>query len=257
MAAQPSASLTAGYDNMIQFPSHEKPWLLQHLTIDPRARILVLAPHPDDFDAIGVSMRYLRDHGNPIFVGVISSGSSGVEDGFCSPPTPGVKRQVREQEQRGSCQFFNLPLSHLTFLNLEEDDQSHPHDSPSNFAKVRSYVQRMNPQVVFLPHGHDTNVTHQLTYAFYERIASESAGPITALLNRDPKTIAMRDDVFTCFGEAEAAWKGQLLRYHQSQQQRNLNTRQHGFDERILQVNRQIAKSAPIHAMYAEVFELA
>ncbi len=241
---------------MIQFPSHEKPWLLQHLVIDSRARILVLAPHPDDFDAIGVSMRYFRDHGNPIFVAVISSGSSGVEDRFCSPPTPDVKRQVREQEQIASCQFFNLPRSHLTFLNLQEDDQSHPLDSPSNFDNVRLHFRKVQPNIVFLPHGHDTNVTHQLTYAFYERIASESAVPMTAFLNHDPKTIAMHHDVFTCFGEPEAAWKGQLLRCHQSQHQRNLHTRQYGFDERILQVNRQVAKSAPIESRYAEAFEL-
>lgn len=242
---------------MIQFPDHDKPWLLQHLVIDPEARILVLAPHPDDFDAIGVSMRYLRDNGNPIFVGVMSSGSSGVEDGFCSPPTADAKREAREREQIASCQFFDLPPSHLTFLRLQEDAQSHPLDSPSNLDHVRAYFHKIRPNLVFLPHGRDTNATHQLTYAFYERIASESVAPMTAFLNRDPKTIDMNHDVFTCFGEPEAAWKGQLLRCHQSQHQRNLNTRQYGFDERILRVNREIATSAPVETIYAEAFELA
>jgi len=31
-------------------------------------RVLVLAPHPDDFDAIGVTLRFLHKRGNSIFV---------------------------------------------------------------------------------------------------------------------------------------------------------------------------------------------
>ena len=77
-----------------------------------------------------------------------------------------------------------------------------------------------------------------------------------ALLNRDPKTIEMRQDVYSVFGEAEALWKGTLLRFHQTQHQRNLRTRQHGFDERILRVNRQTARELGGAAAYAEVFEL-
>ncbi len=109
------AEVLSRVGDMIHFPEHEKPWLFEHIEIDPRARILVLAPHPDDFDAIGVSMRCLHDQGNPIYVGVMSSGSSGVEDRFCMPPTPDVKRRIREREQRASCAFFDLPSGRLTF----------------------------------------------------------------------------------------------------------------------------------------------
>ena len=77
-----------------------------------------------------------------------------------------------------------------------------------------------------------------------------------ALLFRDPKTGAMRDDVILTFDEATAAWKGALLRCHRSQQQRNLNTRGHGFDERILRVNRASAAGLGIAEPYAEAFEL-
>jgi len=75
-------------------------------------------------------------------------------------------------------------------------------------------------------------------------------------LIHDPKTIQMRHDLYTVFGEDEAEWKGQLLRFHQSQHQRNLRTRQYGFDERILKVNRQIARELQASASYAEGFEL-
>jgi hypothetical protein len=66
----------------------------------------------------------------------------------------------------------------------------------------------------------------------------------------------MRHDVYTVFREKDAEWKGQLLRFHESQQQRNLNTRNHGLDERVLRVNRTIAQESLQMNMYAEAFEL-
>ena len=88
------------------------------------------------------------------------------------------------------------------------------------------------------------------------RIASEAGYPIAALFNRDPKTIGLRTDIYTAFGEEDAQWKAQLLRFHDSQQQRNLNTRGHGFDKRILDTNRQIARELGLQAPYAEAFEV-
>lgn len=90
----------------------------------------------------------------------------------------------------------------------------------------------------------------------FRKIATEAGYSITAFLNRDPKTISMRHDVYTVFGEKDAAWKGQLIRFHESQQQRNLNVRNHGLDERILGLNRRIAKENLRLDMYAEVFEI-
>ena len=80
--------------------------------------------------------------------------------------------------------------------------------------------------------------------------------PIIALYIRDPKTIRLRMDVYTPFGEAEAQWKAGLLRCHESQHRRNLRTRGHGFDDRILNTNRQIALELGVPAPYAEAFEI-
>jgi hypothetical protein len=67
----------------------------------------------------------------------------------------------------------------------------------------------------------------------------------------------MQHDAFMVFGEREAAWKAELLRNHRSQHQRNLNTRGHGFDERILRVNREIAaKHMEMDHQYTEAFEV-
>ena len=66
----------------------------------------------------------------------------------------------------------------------------------------------------------------------------------------------MRHDVYTPFDEGVAEWKAELLRFHDSQHQRNLNTRGHGFDERVLGANREIAKELNLDAPYAEVFDV-
>lgn len=232
------------------------PLFLHSLKLPKDLRILVLAPHPDDFDEIGITMRFFMDNGNPLYVGVVSSGASGVEDDFCSSPTPKAKAEIREKEQRESCDFFGLPDSHLTFLRLQEDLASHPVENHENFERVQQYFLEKQPDLVFLPHGNDTNPGHQRTYAIFRKIALRAGYPITAFLNRDPKTIHMRHDLYTVFGSKDAEWKSQLLRFHRSQHQRNLNTRNHGFDERILKVNRQIAQEISETALYAEAFEL-
>ena len=232
------------------------PVFLHSIQVPKELVTLVLAPHPDDFDEIGITMRFFRDNGNPIYVVVLSSGASGVEDGFCSPPTRQAKGGIREEEQRKSCKFFGLPESHLTFLRLEEDHAGDIIENELNFERVLDHFLNIRPDLVFLPHGNDTNIDHQRTYAIFQRIASGAGYSITAFLNRDPKTISMRHDVYTVFGEKDAEWKGQLLRFHESQQQRNLNTRNHGLDERVLNVNRKTAQENLQMTTYTEVFEL-
>ena len=66
----------------------------------------------------------------------------------------------------------------------------------------------------------------------------------------------MRIDCYTEFGEEEAQWKSNLLRFHASQHQRNLNTRNRGFDERILDMNRLSARELGSGKEYAEAFEM-
>jgi LmbE family N-acetylglucosaminyl deacetylase len=233
-----------------------RPACLNALAIPSDLRVAVLAPHPDDFDAVGVTLRLFQRNGNRIELAVLTSGASGVEDGFCSPPSREEKARVREDEQRASCRFFGLPLERLTFLRWAEDGTGGLADRRANCGAIRRYLLEWAPQIVFLPHGNDTNRDHRLVWSMARRAASESGLSVAAFLIRDPKTVAMRVDAYTAFGEEEAGWKARLLRFHRSQQERNLNTRKKGFDDRILGVNRQAAKELQITAPCAEAFEL-
>jgi LmbE family N-acetylglucosaminyl deacetylase len=237
--------------------SGPRPTPIPSCSIPQGMRLLVLAPHPDDFDAIGATLRFFRDNGNPIFLAVLSTGASGVEDTFCTPPTEETKAKVREQEQRRSCQFFGLQDTHLDFVQLSEDHDGHILESHENLEQIRRCVHEIRPTIVFLPHGNDTNACHRRTCGMFMRVASEADFPLAAFFNKDPKTISMRYDLYTAFGSEEAEWKAALLRFHSSQHQRNLNTRGMGFDERILEVNRQIAAACPGNQEFAEAFECA
>ena len=90
----------------------------------------------------------------------------------------------------------------------------------------------------------------------FRHIALQAEQPLAALMNRDNKTIKMRMDLYKSFGKEEAQWKAELLRCHDSQHQRNLNTRGYGFDKRILGENQRIAEELSLNAEYAEVFEV-
>jgi LmbE family N-acetylglucosaminyl deacetylase len=232
-----------------------RPLSLRSIHFPSDIRLLFIGPHPDDFDAVGVTMRLLQANGNSIDVGVVRT-SSGVQDSYCSPATIELKAAIREQEQRRSCRFFGLSDTSLAFLRLEEDAEAHPAMTQPNIDCLQDFVRSKQPDIVLMPHGNDTNTGHQRLYAMVKRVICETGCPLTAFLNRDPKTIDMRIDLYTEFGEEDARWKAQLLRFHDSQHQRNLNTRNHGFDDRILSVNRQIAQEIRTGAKYAEAFEL-
>ncbi len=248
--------MSCGWNNAMDTVISQNAVPLQTFTFSSALRLLVLAPHPDDFDAIGVTMRYFQKNGNALYVTVATSGASGVQDTFCSPPTMEAKGNIREEEQKAGCRFFGLPEANLIFLRLDKDKTGQLLENKTNIERVRRHILSKRPQMVFLPHWHDSNLTHQRVYAMFRLAALDAGYPLVAFLNRDPKTIQMQCHVYMGFDEKIAAWKRKLLRFHRSQQRRNLNRRGYGMDERILSTDRQSAEACSADARYAEVFEL-
>ena len=223
------------------------------LDIPAGAVVLVLAPHPDDFDAVGVTLRHLHERGHAVHLAVATMGANGVDDADCAPPTRAAKAALREAEQRASCRFFGLREERLRFLRLPVDAGGHAAVDDANVVRVAALLTEVAPGLVFLPHGRDPNVTHQRVCAM---LRAAAAGQLTIFLNRDPKTVSMRFDVVTPYGEESAEWKGALLRHHRSQQERNLRARGQGFDERILTMDRDTAAACGLAEPYAEGFEV-
>ena len=219
----------------------DQPW-------PPHMTVLVLAPHPDDFDAIGVTLRRLHERRHELHLAVLTGGANGVD----GPGSRDEKTALREAEQRDSCRFFGLDTSRCHFPRLWDDPLAQAQDE----ARLRAHILAVRPDLVFMPHGNDSNATHRRTCQSFCAIAAGEQLTLQACLNQDAKTLGMRSDLYTGFDADLAQWKAQLLRHHRSQQQRNLRTRNIGFDERVLQLNRDAAAALGVTDSYAEVFEL-
>lgn len=233
----------------------KRPLLLPDMELPSEATVVVLAPHPDDFDAIAVSMRHLHQRGHAIHVAVLTAGANGVEDGWRGAHGLQAKAALREAEQRASCRFFGLPADRLAFLRLWEGAEAQAEQEAGKQA-LRSYLHAQRPALVFLPHGNDGNRTHRRTYETFHEIATADGMQMQGCLNLDAKTVSMQPNLYMFFGEEDAAWKAQLLRFHRSQQERNLKTRGQGLDQRVLDVNRRAAIEAGGAMPYAEAFEM-
>lgn len=231
------------------------PRAIPDLSLPNGLKLLVLAPHPDDFDAIGATLRFLSRNRNSIELGVARTGG-GVEDTYRPGLSLAGKADLREGEQRRSIRYFGLPENGLTFLSLANDPEDEPLDTSGNCEVIGNFLAEKAPDIVCLPHGNDTNRGHRVMYSLLKQVAPQTGRPFAAFLNRDSKTIEMRTDLYMPFGQDEADWKAELLRFHDSQHQRNLRTRGHGFDDRILDFNRKTARELSLAAGYAEAFEI-
>lgn len=214
--------------------------------------VLVLAPHPDDFDAIALALRHLHAQGHALHLAVLTTGAGGVDDGFAGAASDAGKAALREEEQRASCALFGLPPQRLDFLRLWDGTRSEAEDQ----ARLAQWIAARPADLLFMPHGNDSNRTHRRCYEAVRAAAASIGLQAWACLNQDAKTLDMRVDLYFDFGAEDAAWKARLLRCHRSQQERNLRTRGQGFDERVLAVNAQAAAALATPLPHAEAFEL-
>lgn len=204
------------------------------------------APHPDDFDAVAVTLRRFFAAGGHIKLLVLTHGAGGVLDSFCANDE---KAAVREREQLSSCEMFGLERRDIEFFR--EDDVR----SEFVTGKLADYLREFRPEFVFLPHGNDSNATHRATFDVVRDCVQASSYPHLLMLNRDPKTLAMQPNCVALFDDDSAAWKRSLLVLHASQQDRNLRVRGVGFDERVIQFNRDGAVRAGFVDRLIEEFE--
>lgn len=237
-------------------------------------RVLVLAPHPDDPESAAVTCRLLRRSGCDIRYAVVTLSPAGVEDEYAqrfhdgdSAALRDTKAEIRRKEQIRSAEMFGLGAEGLAFLGIQEDAENTRLDSTANRSRLREHLESVAPDMVIMPVGRDENRTHAWVYEVFRECAGDLARrfgrSLVGLYNEDPKTTAIRPDLFICFGEESAQWKRTLLRAHDSQQQRNIRIRGVGFDERILRVNREGRRRLPEASalavsslQYAEVFEM-
>jgi len=234
----------------------DTPARIDSIGFSPLLRMLVLAPHPDDFDAIAITLQYFQANGNEIHLAVLSGGSKGVQDSYANPPTWEQKARLREKEQIDSCTFFGLSPARISFLRLPEAEDGELANDATNQSRIRRHIRETSPDVLFLPYGDDSNSGHRRTFDMARAAVKDIGRPLLALYNKDAKSLSFRTDLYMEFDSIQSYWKRTLLRFHDTQQARNLAIRSHGFDDRILDFNRNLARELNLEAPYAETFQV-
>ena len=232
-----------------------KPVNLRTVQWSQKLKLLVTAPHPDDFDAISVTLKQMLQAGHELYA-VIAETGSGIDKVYGAGMTQQDRTQLRNREQRASLAFFGLPESSYQILALENAPDDQVAYTRQNIQTLEKIVRDIHPDMLFMPHGNDTNRAHRDMYRMMHDIAKRVEWPIALMLNSDVKTVDMRKDYFVAFEKDEASWKAELLRHHDSQHQRNLRDRGYGFDDRVLMLNERTARGLELAQPYAASFEI-
>jgi LmbE family N-acetylglucosaminyl deacetylase len=244
-------------------------------------KVLTLGPHPDDAEAMCVTLRTFAEAGCEVHYIITALSPRGVTDEFALsfaereglkvPPEDlaQYKRELRRSEQIESAKAAGFVGREPDFPSLDEDSEGRLLDTEKNVGAIAACLAAESPDVVLMPVGNDTNSDHALTWKWFRRVAPElvaSTGkPVLGLYIRDPKTTAIKEHLAVPFDKDIARWKAGILTIHRTQHERNLASRGYGMDGRILErVNRpaweRLKKSlAPEFSSkysYAEVFQV-
>ena len=242
-------------EQIVTVPAAAGPVNLLSLDAPEGAEVLVLAPHSDDFDAVSVTIRWLLQGGCKVSL-VVMCLDNGVDPDY-EPQTP--QREIRKREQLSSLEFFQQSTaahtSSVEFPDFECDDSGQVYYTPANLKFVADLLNSQQPDIVFLPHSNDTNSGHQSAAKLLTEARGNCPHKSLVMFNHDPKTQNMTPNAFLPFGDDLAEWKRQLLLFHDSQHQRNLRSRNAGFDDRILGDNRNSAQMIGTDFPFAEIFE--
>ncbi len=235
---------------MFNCNSNEEILNISELDIPEGMKVLALAPHSDDFDINAITLKYFQKARAAIKLVVLCL-DNGVEADF-EPQTP--QAQIRKREQLASLAFFGLPFEMVNFLDTVCDDTGQTIYHPENKEIIANSVGNFDPDIILTTHPNDSNTAHRGVAKMLYEIGLKKD---TAIMhNHDPKTMNIKPNAFMPFDSAQAKWKAELLRHHKSQHSRNLKMRGYGFDERILNVSRKIAKDYNLDCEYAELFEV-
>jgi LmbE family N-acetylglucosaminyl deacetylase len=111
-------------------------------------RILAIGPHPDDIElgCFGTMARYTKE-GNEVNFLVLSKGEGGTEDG----------NRLDEAKESAS-----LIKAKLFVENLPDRFISH---GPETITVIEKYVEKIKPDMVFIPTTTDTHQDHRATFS--------------------------------------------------------------------------------------------
>ena len=123
-----------------------RPVDLRNVRWPGKLTLLVTAPHPDDFDAIGVTLRYLADQGHELHVLVAETGS-GIDKVYGAGMTQAERTRLRVMEQTGSFRYFGLSEGSYRFLALDNAEDDQVADTAGNRQILEKIVRDIRPDI--------------------------------------------------------------------------------------------------------------
>lgn len=129
---------------------------------------LIVAPHPDD-ECLGCggAIALLRRLECAVSVVVVSDGTGSHPNSrrYLAP----ALRRLREQETRAAMAHLGVMPNSVTFLGLK--DGAVPRINAADFAaalmQVKTYLEAVSPQTVFLPWRRDPHPDHRATWELF------------------------------------------------------------------------------------------
>lgn len=226
--------------------------------IQTASNILVLCPHPDDFDVAGVTLKQLHKKGATIHVAIAPTFSGILESFYKQPASSSEMIKTREEEQRQSLLYFGLAESAFEFLphSCDLDDNGEWKYSEANKSLIEKCLLHHVPELVFIPHPNDNNPAHSAMYKMVKECIDRHHLAVHLMMQMDPKTKGMSLDFVTEISDREADWKKQLLSHHKTQDHRNQTTRGISLADRVLSINQEAAKTCQSRSSFAEAFEI-
>jgi LmbE family N-acetylglucosaminyl deacetylase len=109
--------------------------------------ILAIGPHPDDIElgCFGTLSKF-KDSGDSVNILVLSKGEGGIIDGD------------RTEESRESARLID---ANLYFEDLRDRYIS---EGPETITVIEKHIDKLNPDIVFIPSGIDTHQDHRSTF---------------------------------------------------------------------------------------------
>ena len=109
--------------------------------------ILAIGPHPDDVElgCFGTLSKF-KDSGDNVNILVLTKGEGGIIEG---------DRSLESKESAA------LIEANLYFENLQDRYIS---EGPETITVIEKYIEKLNPDIVFIPSGIDTHQDHRSTF---------------------------------------------------------------------------------------------
>lgn len=162
--------------NEIFFESMKSKFKKQEILEWPKAKILVLSPHPDD-DALGCggAIKINTDLGNEVKIVYLTDGSAGFAD-VMRPTQKEMRELARTRENEAKCAAQVLKVEDLTFWRYKDGQLSQNKTSVKLLDRILSDYR---PDAVFLPFFLDVHPDHFATcQIFAESLRNSDLNPL-------------------------------------------------------------------------------